>query len=62
MIGRPREEVRQLRYQRFIYELARTNDPVEAARIAELPAERALEKLRDLGFTLTGLPTERAAA
>jgi hypothetical protein len=60
-MARARDELRTFRRMRFIYELDRTGDPVEAARISGHPAERALETLRDLGFTLTVLPQEQAA-
>lgn len=60
--GRPRTGAHELRYQRFVLELARTNDPVLAAELSGHPAERALETLRDLGFTLTVLDPEREAA
>jgi hypothetical protein len=55
MMARVREDVRDLRRKQFIVEMARTNDPVQAAKVSGHPAERALETLRDLGFTLTVL-------
>jgi hypothetical protein len=53
--GRPSK--RDLRRQRmeFIRLLADGHDPVEAAQVSGHRAERALETLRDLGFTLTVL-------
>ena len=61
-MARVREDLREHRYQLFVRELARTNDPVEAAKLSGHPAERALETLRDLGFSLSALSDERAAA
>ena len=53
--GRPRNETIALRRKKFIVELAKTGDPALAAKTSGHPAERALETLRDLGFTLTVL-------
>jgi hypothetical protein len=61
-MARVRDDVRERRYQLFIRELARTNDPVEAAKLSGHPAERALETLRDLGFTLTAVQPKTEAA
>ena len=61
-MARLRDDVRDRRRKQFVVELARTNDPVEAARLSGHPAERALETLRDLGFVLTTLDPEKRAA
>jgi hypothetical protein len=51
------------RRNQFVGLLAAGHDPVEAAQISGHRAERALETLRDLGFTLSVLDTsEREAA
>lgn len=51
-MARVRDDVREQRQKLFVTELARTGDPVEAARRSKHPAERALETMRDLGFKL----------
>jgi hypothetical protein len=55
-----REHVR--RRKDFIRLLADGVDPVEAARRSGHPAEKALATLSELGFVLTTLEPERAAA
>lgn len=60
-MARVRDDVRERRYQRFLFELDRTGDPVEAAKLSGHPAERALETLRDLGFKFHASPESQAA-
>ena len=54
-MARARDDLRVERRKRFVAALAKTGDPVQAAKDSGHPAERALETLRDLGFTLTVL-------
>lgn len=59
-----RDDLRTRRRKEFVRLLAGGTDPLAAAKCSGHPAERALETLRDLGFTLTVLepPTEEKAA
>lgn len=54
---RTRASAREMsrRRKQFVALLASGHDPVEAAKISGHRAERALETLRDLGFTLSVL-------
>jgi hypothetical protein len=53
--GRPSKHDLRRQRMEFIGLLAEGHDPVEAAQISGHRAERALETLRDLGFTLSVL-------
>jgi hypothetical protein len=54
-IGRPTRKVTRERRMKFVAELARGTDPLTAAKLSGHPAEKALETLSGLGFTLTVL-------
>jgi hypothetical protein len=53
--GRPRAEEVTRRRKEFVRLLNEGHDPVEAQVLSGHPAIRALEVLRDLGFTLSVL-------
>jgi hypothetical protein len=54
-MARTRDELRIARRKEFVRLLAEGHDPVEAQLLSGHPAIRALEVLRDLGFTLSVL-------